>query len=904
MLLLCLGLSSGWMGDGARVHAFPATRSSSGPSGFLQEARRLASTASPPVEEAERRVPAVRRRHPVTIDGRLDEAAWEQAPVIDRFLQRDPVEGAPPTERTAVRVLFDDDALYVGARLYDSAPDSIVARLGRRDADLESDRFVVFIDPFYDRRTGYYFGVNAAGTLYDGVLMNDDWDDDAWDGVWEGKVHLDEAGWSVEMRIPYSQLRFHRKDRYVWGINFRRDISRKNESDYLVYTPRQESGFVSRFYDLVGMEDITPRRQVEVMPYLTARAEFTDQPRGNPFDDGSRYVPGVGVDLKVGLTSNLTLNATVNPDFGQVEVDPAVVNLSDIETFFPEKRPFFIEGASVFNFGRGGASSNWGFNWGNPAFFYSRRIGRAPQGSLPEHDYADVSDGVRILGAAKLTGRIGSANVGTIQALTERGVAGVARGAERFSAEVEPLAYYGVFRAQQEFNEGRQALGFLGTVAQRDFREDWLRDEVNQAAYGFGLDGWTFLDDDRVWVLTGWLGATHVRGTRARMLALQQSALHYFQRPDLGAVAVDSNATGLTGTAGRLALNKQRGRFTVNAALGFISPGFDVNDLGFMWRTNVVNGHLATTLRWTDPTPWYRRLFWNAAVFRSLDFDGNTTWTGVWTSGFIQFLNYYGLWVMVAVNPETVNNTRTRGGPLTRNPPGVELGLEFETDSRKPLVFTLNAFTYRQPNEGNLSFGPGIEYKPASNLSLRVSPQLSLNREFAQYVGQFDDPTATHTFGKRYVFAELDQVTLSTSIRLNWTFTPTMSFQLFAQPFISSGDYAHYKELARPKSYDFITYGEAGTTFDPATRVADPDGEGPAPPLELPDLDFNFKSLRGTAVFRWEYRPGSTLFLVWTQARSDTEEHGEFRFSHSLRRLFDVRPDNIFMVKLTYWLSR
>ena len=852
-----------------------------------------------------RRVYTVRRSRSIAVDGRLDDAAWQDAPVLTDFIQRDPVQGALPSEPMEVRILYDDHALYVGARMYDSAPDSIVARLGRRDADLESDAFGFFIDPYYDRRSGYYFAVNAAGTLYDGVLLNDDWDDDSWDGVWEGKTRIDEQGWTAELRIPYSQIRFYKQDEYTWGINIRRDISRKNEQIFLVYTPRDESGFVSRFPDLVGIERITPRRQVEFLPYVTTRAEFTDQPTGNPFNDGSRYVPEVGADLKVGLTSNLILNATINPDFGQVEVDPAVVNLSDVETFFPEKRPFFIEGASVFNFGRGGSNNNWGFNWGNPDFFYSRRIGRAPQGSLPSHDYADVTDGARILGATKLTGRIGDGwNVGTIQALTQREMAELDLSGSRFSAEVEPLAYYGIFRGQKEFNEGRQAVGFLSTITRRDFRDGRLRDEINGRAYGFGLDGWTFLDGDKTWVLTGWLGGTRVEGTPARMVSLQRSSLHYFQRPDFEHTGVDSAATSLSGLSGRVMLNKQRGKFTLNSALGFISPGFDVNDLGFMWQTNVINWHLATTVRWTDPGPFYRRIFLNSALFRSFDFDGNTTRTGIWSGTSIQFLNYHSIWLNVAYNPETTNNRRTRGGPLTRNPSGLQLGMNYNSDSRKAWVLGLEAFSYFQKDEGNVNVGVSLEWTPATNVSLRLSPNLSHDRSFAQYVGRFEDPTALHTFGARYVFAELDQVTASSSIRLNWTFTPTMSFQLFAQPLISAGSYDRYKELAQPKSYTFLHYGEGGSTFDPATLVADPDGDGPAPPLALPDLNFNFKSLRGTAVFRWEYTPGSTLFLVWTQSRADFEDDGTFRFRHSLDRLVRAKPDNFFMIKLTYWLSR
>lgn len=864
------------------------------------------NTQSPDVRADAAAIKVARISSEIDIDGRHDDPAWTGVAVITDFVQRDPEQGAAPTQRTEVRIAYDDEALYVSARMYDSAPDSIVARLGRRDNRLDSDDFVVYLDPFRDKRTGYFFGINAAGTLRDGVLMNDDWDDEDWDGVWQGKAVIDDEGWCAEFKIPFSQLRFRKGENAEWGINLRRSIARNNESIYLVYTPRNESGFVSRFPALSGLSGISPRRQVEVVPYVTTRAEFLDHDEGDPFNDGSRISPEVGVDFRVGVTSNLTLNASVNPDFGQVEVDPAVVNLSDVETFFPEKRPFFIEGNSVFQgFGRGGASNNWGFNFSNPNFFYSRRIGRAPQGSLPDNTYAERIDGARILGAAKLTGRLGGGwNVGTIQALTERAVADIVLDGDRADAEIEPFAYYGVNRVQKEFADGRRSIGILSTMALRDFRDDRLRSEINESAFVWAADGYTFLDRDKTWVLTGWAGLSRVAGTAERITALQTDSRHYFQRPDADYVSVDSTATSLTGTAGRLALNKQRGQFTLNAALGYYSPSFDVNDLGFLFRSNIINGHLVLAYQWTDPGSWYRRIFAHAAAFNSADFDGNTTWRGVWTGNFIQFLNYHELWFNIAYNPETVSNRLTRGGPLTVQQPGLELGVEYDTDSRKQFVFEIGGFGYWQADSYNSQLYTEIVWQPAANVRLAVQPRLSWNNEFAQWVGSYEDPFAERTFGRRYVFAELDQMTVSSSIRLNWTFTPTMSLQLFAQPLISSGDYHHYKELVAPKTFDFLTYGEGGSTFDPATLVADPDGDGPADPLELPNLDFNFRSLRGTAVLRWEFRPGSTLFLVWTQSRSDFEELGRLDFRRSVGELFGAKPDNIFAVKLTYWLSR
>ncbi len=855
-----------------------------------------------------RAVTATATLEPIQVDGRLDEPAWEQGIATTRFIQRDPDQGMPATERTEAIILYDSEAIYVGARLFDSAPDSIVARLGRRDAQQESDFFAVFLDPYLDRRSGYYFGLTAAGTLHDGVLLNDNNDDSDWDGVWQGRVQRTSEGWTAEMRIPYSQLRFYQQDQYVWGVNFVRGISRKQERAYLVYTPRNESGFVSRFPELVGIRDVRPSRQLEVIPYVTSRATYDQTVSdGNPFNDGSVYGMDGGVDIRYGLTSNLTLNATLNPDFGQVEVDPAVINLSDYETYFPEKRPFFIEGSSVFgNFGEGGASNTFGFNWSSPSFFYSRRIGRLPAGSLPGHAFSDMPEGTRILGAAKVIGKLnGSWNVGILQALTAREHARLQSGVGvRSRAEVEPTAYHGVYRAQKEFTEGRHGLGFLSTLNQRFFSDKRLMDQMNKRSLSLGVDGWTFLDTEHTWLLNGWAGLSHLEGTRQRLLDIQRSSLHYFQRPDIDHIAIDSSATSLSGWGGRLNLSRERGRIIFNTAIGTVSPSFDVNDTGFQYGSDVINGHVVLGYSWPDPARFTREAFAMAALFRSIDYSGNVSTSGAFAFSRIEFLNYYMAFVRFFVGPETVNTRRTRGGPLMLDPPGMGLGLSVYSDQRKLFVVGLGLDIERGGSENETELEVDIEWKAAPNVALTLSPSVSWGTEQAQWVGAFDDPLATRTFGRRYVFAKLDQVTLSSSVRLNWTFTPKLSFQLYAQPLISVGDYSEYKELARSRSYDFVRYGENGSTFDAATLVADPDGPGgPAEAIQLPNRDFNVASLRGTALVRWEYRPGSTLYLVWTQQRSDFTDDPYFEFGPSFNQLATAPMENVFVLKMNWWFS-
>lgn len=865
----------------------------------------FADEPEPPV--VQNPIQAFRTTDIIVIDGNLSERDW-QRPGVTSFFQKEPDQGKPATERTELWLAYNNEAIYVAARMDDSAPDSIVARLIRRDGEVKADDIAIFFDPYHDRRSGFYFGLNAAGTLYDAVLYNDDWNDNTWDGVWEGKVQIDARGWTAEMRIPYSQLRFQEKEQQVWGVNFIREIARKNEEDYIVYTPRDESGFVSRFVDLVGIEKINPPRRFEILPYLSTKAEYTRHEAGDPFNNGSRYSPSIGADVKFGIGSNLTVDATVNPDFGQVEVDPAVVNLSDVETFFNEKRPFFIEGSSIFNFGYGGSNSNWGFNWGNPDFFYSRRIGRAPQGTVPSADFSQVPSGTHILGAAKLTGKLGDSwNIGSINAVTSRERAELDTSGHRFKAEIEPLTYYGIFRGQKEFDKGRQGLGFISTVAARGFSDDRLRDELNSNSFALGIDGWTFLDSSKTWVINGWTGMTYVGGNQRYMVDLQRSSRHYFQRPDASHVHVDSSATHLQGFGGRIALNKQKGNFYVNTAIGFIDPGFDANDMGFVWRTDIINGHVVLGYRWREPNDVTRQINLNVSTFRSYDFDKNLIWGGYWANGYVQFLNYYSIGSWFAYNPETVSNRRTRGGPLTLNPRGYEVGGEITSDDRKIWVFGIsgNILNYAYGIDHSQNLSTSIQFKPAANVSISLSPSVSWYKTSAQWVTNVDDPTAAATFGSRYVFATLDQREVSAGIRLDWTFTPQLSLQMYVQPLISVGDYTHLKELSRPNSLDFITYGlDNGTiTRQDAEYLIDPDGNGPAPEFTVSDPNFNFKSLRGSAVLRWEYMPGSTMYFVWTQQRTDESNPGEFRFGRDFGHLMQSQPDNVFMIKLTYWTN-
>ena len=515
---------------------------------------------------------------------------------------------------------FDADSLYVAARLHDSEPDKVLGLLGRRDEFTDSDWFYFAIDPYLDRRSGYLFAVNPAGSRADGTLSNDEDFDTTWDGIWDSAARRDAEGWTVEIRIPFRQLRFKTQESYTWGISFRRAIKRKNETDDFAWIPKEESGLVSRFADLTGVRDIDAGRRLELLPFAVGKARFSPAVPGIRSTPGATIGADAGFDLGRGLRSNLTLAATVNPDFGQVEVDPAVINISDQETYYVEKRPFFVEGSSIFAFGGGGANTRRAFGWTDPAFFYSRRIGRAPSGTAGG-GFVDAPDFTTILGAAKVTGKIGKDfNLGFVDAFTRREYAEVDSAGARSEVEIEPFTNYGVLRGLKEFDEGRQGLGFLATSVLRDLRTAPLEARLAQSAFALAADGWTFLDKDRVWVVTGWLGGTVVNGTREAITRLQTSSLHYFQRPDIDYVRVDPEATSLAGWAGRLYVNKQSGSLIFNAGLGAMSPGFEANDLGYHTRGDIINGHVQIGWQTFHPGTVFRRWIALADLFPELRF--------------------------------------------------------------------------------------------------------------------------------------------------------------------------------------------------------------------------------------------------------------------------------------------
>lgn len=859
------------------------------------------------------------RQGTIVLDGKLTEPDWGAVTPGIGFRQAAPDDGAAATQPTEIRLLFDGEGIYFGARMFDSlGAAGVRTRLVRRDQETDSDWIEVLFDTFHDHIGRTSFAVNPSGVRRDAGVATSNLNS-SWDPVWEVATAIDSLGWTVEARIPLSQLRFAPGRAQVWGMQVSRTVSRLNEVSMWSYWSQTETGGPSRFGHVTGIEITGKPRRLEVVPYVLGSSRFnTPAQAGDPFHDGSEMTSRVGADLKYLLTSNLTLSATINPDFGQVEVDPAVVNLSAFETFFPEKRPFFIEGSGTFGFG--GFSCFFCSNVSSLSLVHTRRMGRTPQGGLPGAEFSDRPDATSILGAAKLTGRTPSGyTIGVLDALT-------ARESGRFIAEgvpgrqeVEPLTNYFIGRVKKDSHGGDLQLGGILTSVARDFGSDALRSSIPSHAEAAGFD-WRAAWKNRTYSFVGNLAASNVSGEPDAVLRLQQSSARYFQRPDrqaggngLFSDRLDPDATGLRGFGGYARLAKESGHWRWESAVNFRSPGFESNDLGFNTRSDLfwMNANLVRS--YPTPGSWYRWLWISLGGQQEYNFDGDLTDRQFQANFSGQFRNYWRFGTFIIRRPAALNDRATRGGPAVGRPGSSFWFLNGGTDSRKVLALDAD-LSFSAVADGGYSRSASVDLtlKPTSNLSLSLGPSWNRSRTTSQYVQTVDDPTRTEFFGRRYVFADTRQTSVSMNTRLNVTFRPNLTLELFAQPFISSVDFDRFKEFARPRVVDKLVYGvDAGTitaqTDDQGRTTAfevDPDAAGPSAPFTIGNPDFVFRSLRGNAVLRWEYLPGSTLFLVWTQTRSQTDLFtGDFAFRSADGSVFGRQPDNIFLLKASFWLN-
>ncbi len=838
------------------------------------------------------------------LDGRLSERFWEQAIPADNFLTTRPDEGLPANRATEVRFVYDDNALYIGGKMYCEEPSRIITRISRRDAASNSERLIISLDTFRDRRTAYSFGITASGVRVDYYHPSDEERsrDYNYDPVWSAKTRIDAEGWTTEIRIPFSQLRFNNVNKQIWGVNINRWTPDINEDSYWIFIPSYENGWSSKFGVLEGIEGVRPSRGVEFLPYTAAELTFDNSiDDDNPFLDKTDLDQRAGVDFKIGLGPNLTLDATVNPDFGQVEADPAEVNLSAFETFFDERRPFFTEGDQLLQ----------GFG---PNYYYSRRIGANPhlndEEALEElyevnPAYSSFQGNTTILGASKLTGRLNSGlSIGAVAALTAREYARIETTAgeeERF--EIAPATGFGVLRLQQEFGKDASALGLTFTGVERDVASGTaLAEIVTRSAYSGGVD-WSLRFSDNAYSLTGHAGFSHIRGDAAALLHIQQSSAHYFQRPDADYLELDATRTSLSGYSASVSFRKNSGRHWLYQANFWVdSPGLELNDIGRLHSADDIftNGRLV--YRETVPGKLFRRYTIEFGTANRWDFGGERQGSRAEIELTGVFPNFWRGGIEIGYDPRVQSNRLTRGGPYMQT--GDRWSVELELGSNFAASTRWEAEVEFEKGElGDWAFSTGVGYSMhfGDRLELSTTPYFERGINTRQYIEEIAGGNEA-TFGNRYIFGTIDQRTIATRFRLNYAFTPSLTLELYAEPFAAKGYYYNFGELEAARSRFLRMYGLEGTTLtlDEENTVYQVSDAGSNFSFERPD--FNVLSFRSNLVLRWEWLPGSSFFLVWQQDRGSDEMLGKNIGAGSLLNAFGSEGNNFFALKLNYWL--
>ncbi len=843
----------------------------------------------------------------IYIDGIVNETAWIFVSDSTNFIQRDPMEGEPSTQKTDFSILYDTENLYVAIRALTDDNSTIKGILSRRDIESPSDWVYVSIDSYNDNRTAFEFGLNPVGVKRDLRRFDDENRDVNWDANWEGKSSIDENGWYAEFKIPFRELRFDNNDSKTWGFQIHRYIAENNEEAYWSFWPKDENGYVQHYGDLKGLNNIPNQKRIYLMPYVTSSYTKADYLRNPVHPNTYNYGNNIGLDAKIGITNNLTFDLTVNPDFGQVEADPAELNLSAFESYFREKRPFFVEGGNIFNFnlglGDGDNSSN--------SLFYTRRIGRSP------HHYASNDNGyetnptaTKILSAGKLSGKTSSGwSVGILDAVTakETGTIKFEDGTPTITETVEPLTNYFVSRIQKDLNEGSTTIGGIFTATNRQIDDDHL-DYLHSKAYTGGIDFDHYMFDNK-YEIEGAFSFTDVYGTEEAILETQTSSRHYFQRPAKH-LNVDSTATNLKGFSHKLAFSKIRGEHW-RWALGewAFSPGFETNDLGFNRQSDSQVGFIWAQYRQDDPGKYIRRHSTNFNIWGGSTFGRENTGNGGNVNGNLTFMNYWRVGSGIGYNLPGYHTTATWGGPAIKTDSRINFWAHLSSDDRKDV--NVSFFVNKGENGSDThwsGFSPNINWRPTQNFSFSANIGYNQMHDSWAFWSDYEALEDLQTGQNDYLMVEMDQTTISATIRLDLTLTPNLSIQYYGSPFITAGKYNNFKKLINPDGEKFtdrfLEYDQSVQQYDSQNEVweIDYDSDGIVN-YEMSNLDFNYKQFNSNLVIRWEYKTGSALYLVWSQGASDYIENGAFNYSKDLKNLFKADIENVVLLKFSYLLN-
>jgi len=837
----------------------------------------------------------------IKIDGNFNDKDWNKITWEGNFTQYEPNEGEKPSQNTEFKILYDNNNLYVAIKAYDTEPAKIEKRMSRRDS-WDGDLVAIQLDSYFDKKTAFIFAVSASGVRSDAVTTNDDVnnDDSTWDPLWEVKTSITSDGWNAEMKIPLSQLRFNNKVHKTWGLEVVRFYFRNKEWNMWQYIPQKSSGWVSRFGELNGISNLKPKRQIEISPYFSSKLELYEKENGNPYADGKDIILNAGVDGKIGITNNLTLDFAINPDFGQVEADPSEVNLTAFETFFSEKRPFFVEGSNITDY----QITPGGSPWARDNLFYSRRLGSSPHyyPNIANNEYVKMPENSRILGALKLTGKTKSGlSIGIIESLTNKEFAKINSNENERKEEVEPFTNFFATRLQKDMNEGNTIFGGMLTSTYRFINNPNL-DFLNTSALTSGLDFKQFLKDKKYYISAN-LVASKIDGSTNAISEQQLSSRRYFQRPDADYLQYDSTRTTLSGYGGNLTFGKQSNKGLRYAAnLTWRSPCLELNDIGYMRRANNIFQYVWGGYKITKPFSIFRQAGINANEWSGWDYGGTSTFFGGNISTWFQLKNFWSISLSATKETENVDNSILRGGPAMITPGSFNYNIGMGTNSTKKLTLNLSFYNSYGNNKSSSGYGifAFINYRPINILSISLAPHYNANKSDLQYIS-----TQNMNNDTRYIFGNIDQKTLSVTMRVNLNITPDFTIQYYGAPFVSSGLYSDYKKITDSKNniYEnrFHSFGENEIEYLLENEMYEINEIGSASNYYFGKPDFNYKQFRSNLVLRWEYKPGSLLYLVWSQDKTNyNSSNGEFDIKENLKDMFKVSAFDVILLKLSY----
>jgi len=850
---------------------------------------------------------SVADREPIKIDGILDDAAWEAVEWTTDYVENQPDIGTAPTEQTKMKIVYDDKNIYFAFRCYQKDPSTIEKRMGRRD-DFPGDWVEVNIDSYNDDRTGFSFTVSASGVKGDEFISNNgnNWDS-SWNPIWYTDTNIDDEGWTAEIRIPLSQLRFGNDDEQVWGIQSTRRYFNNEERSLWQPVPPSPPGWVSEFGILKGIKGIKPQKQLEIQPYTVAQLDTYEEMPGNPFRDGSDTKLTAGLDAKIGVTNDLTLDLTINPDFGQVDADPGAIALDGFEIFFQERRPFFVENKNVFDFTVGGGADN---------LFFSRRIGRTPQGYTTADasmgEFEDFPNNTTILGAAKFSGKTKNGwALGLLESVTSKEYAEIKlntdpevlenleqRGMPREEL-VEPLTNYLVARAQKDFNENNSYVGGIITATNRKL-EDNL-DFLRESAYTGGIDAlhnWK----ERKYYVTGKFTFSTVKGSPEAIENTQTSLTHLFQRVDADHVSVDPTRTSLTGTGGSFEIGgrSDNGNWRYNTGGNFRSPELELNDIGFLRQADQISQYANIRRIWNKPTSWFRQANIGLNQSSQYDFEGNYNRIQYEIFSYVNWKNNWWSEFGAAHKPRIYSNTVLRGGPRWRWNEENFFYFFSGTDSRKK--FNMHAgYVHSEAKQDNFSFRRYVLrffYQPLNSLNLSLVNEYQQSPNKTQYVTQ-----SSFNGTPRYILGEIDNESLSSTLRVNYNINPNLTIQYYGQPFIFKAKFSNFNYVTDPMAKNLndrvAWYNGNQISFADGVYNVDEDGDS-AVDYSFGNPDFAFVQFRSNLVLRWEYIPGSEIFLVWSQGITGLGDVNNSFGTIIDNQLLSERPQNTFLIKATY----